>query len=96
MISIYKQNDKVSAYVTEFICDTVADIANLPTEKNKVYPGSAALVASTGDIYILNANRKWVLFGAGNSGSGSESGDIEGIDLAEKEDIEQMFEENRE
>lgn len=94
MISIYKQNDKVSAYVTEFICDTTADIANLPTEKNKVYPGSAALVASTGDIYILNANRKWVLFGAGNSSSGDES--IESIDLAEKEDIEQMFEENRE
>ena len=91
MISIYKQNDKFSTYVTEFICDTIADIANLPTEKNKVYPGSAALVVSTGDIYILNASRKWILFG-----SGSESGDIEGIDLAEKKDIEQMFEENRE
>ena len=95
MVSIYKQNDKISTYVTEFICDTVADIVNLPTEKNKVYPGSAALVASTGDIYILNASRKWALFGAGNSNPDSD-GDITDIDLAEREDIEQMFEENRE
>lgn len=92
MVSIYKQNDKISTYVTEFICDTVADVANLPTEKNKVYPGSAALVASTGDIYVLNASRKWVLFGAGDSGSG-EGVDI---DLANQEDIDKMFEENRE
>ena len=93
MVSIYKQNDKLATYVTEFICDTVADIANLPTEKNKVYPGSAALVASTGDIYILNASRKWVLFGTGKT---PEGGDVEDIDLASKEDIEKMFEENRE
>ena len=91
MISIYKQNDKISAYVTEFICDTTADVANLPTEKNKVYPGSAALVASTGDIYILSTSRKWVLFGAG------ESDDVPtDIDLASQEDIEKMFDENRE
>lgn len=91
MVSIYKQNDKVATYVTEFICDTVADIANLPTEKNKVYPGSAALVTSTGDIYMLSASRKWVLFGAG------ESGDVPtDIDLASQEDIEKMFDENRE
>lgn len=91
MVSIYKQNDKVATYVTEFICDTVADIANLPTEKNKVYPGSAALVTSTGDIYMLSANRKWALFGAG------ESGDVPtDIDLASQEDIEKMFDENRE
>lgn len=92
MISTYKQNDKVSAYVTEFICDSVADIINLPTEKNKVYPGSMALIASTGEVYIFNASHKWVLLGSGDTGSG------EGVDiaLAEKEDIAQMFEENRE
>ena len=91
MISIYKQNDKISAYVTEFICDTTADVANLPTEKNKVYPGSAALVASTGDIYMLSTSRKWILFGAG------ESGDMPAdVDLASQEDIEKMFDENRE
>lgn len=61
MISMYKQNDNISAYVSEFVCDTVADIADLPTEKNKVYPGSTALVAATGEVYILNASREWVL-----------------------------------
>ena len=61
MISMYKQNDNVSAYVSEFVCDTVADIANLPTEKNKVYRGSTALVTETSEVYILNASRQWVL-----------------------------------
>lgn len=61
MISMYKQNDNVSAYVSEFVCDTTADIADLPTDKKKVYPGSTALVAETSEVYILNASYQWVL-----------------------------------
>lgn len=60
MISMYKQNDNISAYVSEFVCDTEADIKDLPTDKNKVYPGSTCLVASTSEVYILNASREWV------------------------------------
>ncbi len=60
MYSMYKQNDNISAYVSEFVCDTEDDIKNLPTEKNKVYPGSTCLVVSTSEIYILNASRQWV------------------------------------
>ena len=58
MISMYKQNDNIAAYVSEFVCDTIADIANLPTES--VYPGSVALVAENSSVYILNASREWV------------------------------------
>lgn len=60
MISMYKQNDNISAYVSEFVCDTEDDIKDLPTERNKVYPGSTCLVAENSEVYILNASRVWV------------------------------------
>ena len=63
MYSMYKQNDNISAYVSDFVCDTEADIASLPTEKNKVYPGSTCIVASTSEVYIFNASREWVKLG---------------------------------
>lgn len=58
MISVYKQNDNISARVTEFVCDTVTDIANLPTDE--VFPGSTALVTENSSVYMLSANREWV------------------------------------
>ena len=90
MISMYKQNDNLSAYVAKFVCDTEADIATLPTEKNKVYPGSTAVVASSGNLYILNASREWVLFksNAGGNGGGDS---LDGYDYATTEDIDALF-----
>ena len=88
MISMYKQNDNLSAYVSKFVCDTEADIATLPTEKNKDYPGSTAVVASSGNLYILNASRKWVLF---KSNAGSGGGETpEGYDYATTDDIDAL------
>ncbi len=55
--SIIKQNDNVSAYVTEFVVDTEADVANLPTN---VAPGSNCVVAATGNVYILNTKKQWI------------------------------------
>lgn len=43
----------------EFVCDTEEDIVNLPA----CCIGSAALIISTGDIYVVNANGEWVKFG---------------------------------
>ncbi|MBO7079698.1 MAG: hypothetical protein J6W64_07825 [Bacilli bacterium] len=63
MYSIYKKNDNISAYVSEFVCDTVADIATLPTDKRSVYPGSTCLVAATSEVYVLNASFQWVKLG---------------------------------
>lgn len=91
MISMYKQNDNISAYVAKFVCDTEADIASLPTEKNKVYPGSTAVVASTGNLYILNASRAWVLFKTAASSGGTGGDSLEGYDYATTDDIDALF-----
>ena len=57
MINVTKQNDNVSAYVTEFIADTEDDIQKLPTD---VYPGSTCIVAATSNVYILNNEKQWI------------------------------------
>lgn len=57
MYRLYKQNDDVAAYVSEFVADSASDIQNLPTN---VYPGSTCLITSTSDVYILNAQKQWV------------------------------------
>jgi len=41
----------------EFFVDTVADVANLPTN---LWAGSHALVIETGDLYVLNTEGTWV------------------------------------
>ena len=48
----------------EFGCDTVADIATLPTHTTDrtVLPGSSCLVVETGAVYILNGQDVWTEF----------------------------------
>lgn len=60
MYRLYKQNDDIQAYVTEFVADTDDDIKDLPTS---VYPGSTCIVAASSNVYILNASSQWVLLG---------------------------------
>ena len=43
----------------EFVCDSESDIVDLP----ECTCGSTAMIIDTGDIYIVNANGKWVKFG---------------------------------
>lgn len=43
----------------EFVCDTEADIAKLPS----CGCGCTALVIATGNVYIVNASGQWVKFG---------------------------------
>lgn len=50
--------------VTEFYCDTIDDVANLPTEG--VTPGSTAIVIASGQVFILNCSYQWVEFGGAN------------------------------
>lgn len=38
----------------QFLVDTVSDLEDLPKE-----PGSAALVANSGDVYICNNAKEW-------------------------------------
>ena len=55
-----------SGVVTEYICDSAADIASLPTGKGvpdydeKPSPGSTALDAAGKEIYALTPSREWV------------------------------------
>ena len=52
--------------VTQYICDTAADIASLPTGKDapaygdQPAPGSTALDADGKEIYTLTPSRAWV------------------------------------
>lgn len=51
----------------EYIIDTPADVASLPTTCGW---GSRAICISTGDIYILNSNKEWkMLWESNNSGN---------------------------
>lgn len=57
MINIIEQNGNPSYGLYSYILDTLEDLENLST---KGAPGSAALVASTGEVYILNNQKEWV------------------------------------
>lgn len=57
MINIIKQNDNVSAYITEFVADTEDDIKDLPTKD--IFPGSICIVVATSNVYMLNNNYEW-------------------------------------
>lgn len=59
--------------VHRFVINTIADIADIPAEKYS--PGSIAIVADTGDRYMLNLNYKWIRQPAG-SGGGSTDEDV--------------------
>ena len=54
---ITSQSGETEAYVTEMICDTEADVANLPTSNCE--PGSTCLCIETSSVYILNSERVW-------------------------------------
>lgn len=45
--------------VEELVCDTAADIANLP-DHTEVAMGSICYVIETGDMYMLNSQDVWV------------------------------------
>ncbi len=48
----------VTAPISQFTCDTAADINDLPTN---VTFGSQAVVIATGALYILNSSGVWTL-----------------------------------
>ena len=71
--------DKEGCY-HEYICDSDADIGDLPTGENVKYspdadflkkkprPGSTAVVASDGSVYMLSNSRTWGILIEGNDG----------------------------
>lgn len=81
MYSIVKQNDHTSPYVVEYVADTEADIANLPTEG--IYAGSTCTVTATSAVYMLNNSGTWVkqkqVSSSSSSDNGASSADLEEI-----------------
>ena len=50
----------------EYVCDTISDIATLPTGKesggiDRPRPGSTALVTAAASVYVLSNDREWVV-----------------------------------
>lgn len=60
-VRIMKQNNEIQQYVIEFVVDKEEDIKDLPTDPSVVYPGSAAVVCETSDVWMLNNEYVWVL-----------------------------------
>ena len=46
--------------VAEYICDTPADVQDLPVNDG---PGSIALIVSNATVYILNGQKEWKVLG---------------------------------
>lgn len=43
-----------------FACDTIADLDEILKDKHYNEQGTAALIISTAEVYMLNGERKWV------------------------------------
>ena len=56
MINIIKQGGDEIAYVKEFVADTIADIASLPTN---CAPGSSCFILENSSVWMLNSNNVW-------------------------------------
>ena len=54
-------------YYHEYVCDSISDIASLPTgedmaqSKTKPRPGSTAVVSANSAVYMLSNDRQWGL-----------------------------------
>ena len=64
MVSLYKQDGEILYGIKEFFLDSKEDLVDLPT---KIRSGSSALVIPTGETYILNGNKEWILLGGEKS-----------------------------
>lgn len=58
MYSIMTTSGDIQYNVIEYIADTEADVATVPT---KCAVGSVIFVISTQNLYMLNSNKEWVL-----------------------------------
>ena len=58
MTSIMSQSGREVTYLTEFMADSVADIAELPG-LDQCAPGSTCLVIDTSEVYMLKTDGTW-------------------------------------
>lgn len=62
-MAIKQTNDNRDFDWEEFVIDTEADVADLPTNRGW---GSTAICIATGNVYMLNSNHEWTLLGDSN------------------------------
>lgn len=77
-------NRRRSYGIKTFLVNTMADIDAIPLSLSTVAIGSIAIIAETGDKYILNQFRQWELLSSPGESGGGDSGEIviyEGGDL---------------
>ena len=55
-----KQQDHNNTYYTEFVVDSVKDVAKLPVQPEAA-TGSAAICISNSEVYLLNSEGEWVM-----------------------------------
>ena len=60
-IARIKQQDHNNAYYTEFVVDTVAEVAELPTQPPDCDMGSAAICLENSEVYMLSSRGEWVM-----------------------------------
>lgn len=56
-VNMISTNGQVRYHVDEYIIDTPDDLEKLPPQ---AAPGSAAICASNGEVYMKNGEGKWV------------------------------------
>lgn len=56
MYSVMKENNSTQYGLTQYVCDTEADIKSLPTTAR---PGSTCILIEGARVFMLTVNRQW-------------------------------------
>lgn len=64
MYAVTAMSGKSVKGITEFYCNDVNDIKNLPTKG--IAPGSTAIVIASGRVFVLDCSMEWVELGGSN------------------------------
>lgn len=59
MYFVTKNADRSSAYVTELVADTDADVKDIPVDLYD--PGTTCIVIDNSTVYMLNTQKEWKL-----------------------------------
>ena len=77
--NLYRQDGEVLYGVKDYIVDNISDLADLPTNLDKIKVGSQAFVIQTSERYMLNSQGIWVKVNLETgSGGGSQTVDNAG------------------
>lgn len=55
-----RSNNGLGQYISEFICDNIIDIANMPGLDEGVFPGSTMRCLENKKDYILSVAGEWI------------------------------------